>query len=59
MKKKKIHLPVQEMQIQSLRQEGSLETKMATHSSIIAWEIHGQKSLAGYSIQGPKELDMI
>ena len=47
------------MQVQSLCQEGSQEKKMATHSSILAWEIHGQKSLAGYSIQGPKELDMI
>ena len=28
-------------------------------SGIPAWEIHGQKSLTGYSIQGPKELDMI
>ena len=25
----------------------SLEKEMATHSSILAWEIHGQRSLAG------------
>ena len=49
-KKKKIHLPIQEMRVQSLCQEGSQEKKMATHSSILAWEIHGQKSLAGYRV---------
>ena len=32
---------------------------MATHSSILAWEISGQKSLEGYSAGGRKELDMI
>ena len=26
------------------------------HSSILAWEIHGQRSLAGYSPGGRKEL---
>ena len=31
---------------------------MATHSSILAWKIHGQRSLAGYSPWGLKELDM-
>ena len=28
---------------------------MATHSSILAWKIHGQKSLTGYSPWGCKE----
>ena len=27
-----------------------LEKEMATHSSILAWKPHGQKSLAGYSM---------
>ena len=27
----------------------SLEKERATHSSILAWEIHGQRSLEGYS----------
>ena len=27
----------------------SLEKEMATHSSILVWEIHGQRSLVGYS----------
>ena len=34
------HLPtVQETWVQSLRQEDLLEKEMATHSSILAWEI--------------------
>ena len=35
--KKKIHLPVQETQIQSLGVEDPLEEEMATHFSILAW----------------------
>ena len=27
---------------------------MATHSSILAWKMHGQRSLAGYSPWGHK-----
>ena len=30
---------MQETQVQSLSQEDPLEKKMATHSSILAWEI--------------------
>ena len=30
---------------------------MATHSSILAGEFHGQKSLVGYSLSGGKEVD--
>ena len=30
---------MQEMQVQSLGQEGPHEKEMATHSSILAWEI--------------------
>ena len=33
--------------------------KMATHSSILAWKFHEQRSLAGYSPWGLKELDTI
>ena len=29
--------------------EDPLEEEMATHSSILAWESHGQRSLAGYN----------
>ena len=41
-KKKKIHLPMQEMQekwVRFLGQEDSLEEGIATHSSILAWNI--------------------
>ena len=37
----------QEMCIQSRGQEDLLEKEMATHSIILAWEIHEQRSLAG------------
>ena len=32
---------------------------MATHSSILAWRIPGQRSLANYTPQGHKELNTI
>ena len=42
------NLPVmQETQVQSLDQEDPLEEEMATHSSVLAWKIHGQRSLMG------------
>ena len=34
-----------------------LEKEMAIHSSILAGESHGQRSLAGYSPRGRKESD--
>ena len=37
---------VQETQVWSLSQEDALEKEMATHSSILAWKSHGQRSLA-------------
>ena len=35
----KIHLPMQEMQVWSLGQEDPQEKEMATHCSILAWEV--------------------
>ena len=35
----RICLPVQETQVPSLGEEDSLEKEMATHSSILAWEV--------------------
>ena len=46
---------MQETRVQSLGQDNTLEKEMATHSSILAWKIHGQRSLAGYSPWGCKE----
>ena len=48
---------MQETWVQSLGQEDPLEEEMATHSSILAWEIHGQRSLVGCSPWGSKESD--
>ena len=48
----------QEMWVLSLGQEDSLEEEMATHSSTLPGESHGQRSLVGYSPWGLKELDM-
>ena len=41
-----------------LCQKDPLEEHMATHSSTLAGESHGQRSLVGYSPWGRKELDM-
>ena len=49
---------MQETQVRSLGWEDPLEKEMATHSSILAWRTHGQRSLAGHSPWGHKELDM-
>ena len=48
---------MQETWVQSLGWEDPLEKGMVTHSSILAWKIPGQGSLAGYSPWGRKELD--
>ena len=44
--------------VRSLDWKDPLEKRMATHSSILAWRSHGQRSLVGYSSQVCKELDM-
>ena len=36
--------------------EDSLEKEMATHSSILAWKSHGQRSQVGYSPWGHKRV---
>ena len=41
-----------------LGREAPLEKGMATHSSTLPGESHGQRKLVGNSPQGPKELDM-
>ena len=48
---------MQETWVQSLGWEHPLEKGMATHSSFLPGEFHGQRSLAGYSPWGCKELD--
>ena len=51
-------LSMQETLVQSLSWEDPLEKGMATHSSILPEEFHGQRSLVGYSSRGHKESDM-
>ena len=41
------------MQVQSLDWKDPLEKGMADHSSILAWRIHGQRSLVAYSPWSP------
>ena len=48
----------QAMGVQALGQEDFLEKEKTTHSSILAWKIHGQRSLAGYSVWVHRESDM-
>ena len=54
----RICLPVQETQVWSTGWEDPLEEEKATHSSILAWEIPGTESLAGYSPWDRKRSDM-
>ena len=57
----KINLPelqvMQEMWVPSLDWEDLLEEEMATHSSILAWEISIDRGAWGYSPWGHKESD--
>ena len=48
---------MRETWFQSLGWEDILEKRMATHSSILAWEIRGQRNSAGYCPWGRKESD--
>ena len=43
--------------VSSLGQEDPLEREMATHASILAWKMRGQRSLAGYSSWDDRESD--
>ena len=40
----------QKTDLPSLGREDLLEEEMATHSSILDWRIHGQRSLVGYIV---------
>ena len=50
---------MQDMWVQSLGQEDPLEKEMATHSSILAWEIPSTEEPGGLQPIGLQELDMI
>ena len=58
-KKKKIHLSMketQEMQVPSLSWEDPLEEEMATHSSILAWEIPRTEESGGLQSLGSQRV---
>ena len=48
----RIHLPMWETQVWSLVWEDPLEKKMATHSSILAWEIPEREEPGGLQSMG-------
>ena len=55
---KKKNLPImQETQVGSLGQEDPLEKEMATHSSILAWEIPGTEKPGRLQSMGSLRLD--
>ena len=49
---------MQETQVQSLGQEDTLEKEMATHSSILAWEIPLAEEPGKLQSMESQELDM-
>ena len=52
---KKIRLPMQETQVRSLGRENPLEKEMATHSSILAWEIPRTEEPGGLQSMGSQK----
>ena len=48
---------MQETRVQFLGQEDPLEKEMATHSSILAWEIPWTEEPGGLQFMGPQESD--
>ena len=47
---------IQEMWVQSLGQEDSLEKEIATHSSILAWKIPWTEELGGLQSMGSQRV---
>ena len=45
--------------VKSLGWEDALEEGMTTYGSVLAWKSHGQRSLAGYSPWGHKQLEQL
>jgi len=52
----RIHLPMQERQVQSLVWEDPLEKEMATHSSILAWETPWTEVCGGLQSMGSQRV---
>ena len=49
---------MQKIGVQSLSQEDPLEKGMATHASILTWEIPRTEELGGLQSKGSQESDM-
>ena len=49
-------MPMQDMQVRSLGQEDPLEKRMATHSSILAWEIPWTEETGGLESTGSQRV---
>ena len=49
---------MQETRVQSLGQEDPLKEEMATHSTVLAWEIPWTEEPGGVQSMGLQELDM-
>ena len=52
----RIHLPMQEMWVQSLGQEAPLEEEMTTLFSILAWDIPWTEEPGGLQSMGSQRL---
>ena len=52
----RVHLPMQEMQVRSLGLEDPLGKEMATHSSILAWEILWTEEPGGLQSMGSQRV---
>ena len=50
-------MPTQESRVQSLGGEDALEKEMASHSSVLAWEISWTEEPGGLQSTGSQELD--
>ena len=50
-----IRLPMRETEVQSLGQEEPLQKEMATHSSILAWEIPSTEEPGGLQSVGSQK----
>ena len=57
LRQQRIHLLMQEMRVQFLGPDDTLEKEMATHSSILAWEIPWTEEPNGLQFRGLQELD--
>ena len=51
----KNHMPMQETQVQSLGREDPLEKEIATHFSVLAWEVPQTEEPGGLQLMGSEE----